>query len=137
MTITRRYSELKRLSTFDERLEYLKIGGGVGRATFGFDRYINQKFYASREWQDVRNFVLYRDEGCDLGLPGYEIPVNPMIHHMNPINVDDILHREDSILDPEFLITVTHRTHNHIHYGTDRVGPRVVLERLPEDTKLW
>lgn len=134
---TRTYSELSRLDTWDERFEYLKLGGSVGRSTFGFDRYINQQFYMSREWQSVRREVAIRDNGCDLGVPGYEIHVQPLIHHMNPIGVDDILHKEEWILDPEFLITTTHNTHNAIHYGKERAYPRVVTERAPQDTKLW
>lgn len=133
----RTYSELSRLDTWDERFEYLKLGGGVGRSTFGFDRHINQRFYMSREWQDVRRHVLIRDEGCDLGILGYEIHVGPLIHHMNPMGVDDILHREDWILDPEFLITTTHDTHNAIHYAKENPYPKVVTERTPQDTKLW
>lgn len=133
----KRYSELSRLYTFDERLAYLKLGGGVGRATFGFDRYINQRFYSSREWKSVRNHVIARDNGCDLGIPGYEINVELLIHHMNPLSPDDILHGDGGMLDPEFLITTTHNTHNAIHYGLDDPYPKVVLERTPEDTKLW
>ena len=91
----------------------------------------------SREWQDVRQYVIVRDEGCDLGVLGYEIHVSPLIHHMNPINVDDILHKEDWIIDPEFLITTTHNTHNAIHYGVSNLYPKVVTERTPQDTKLW
>ncbi len=137
MTMSKSYSELAMLNTFDERFEYLKLGGGVGRATFGFDRHINQQFYMSREWQDVRQYVIFRDEGCDLGIIGYEIHVGPLIHHMNPMVVDDILHKESWILDPEFLITTTHNTHNAIHYGTGVSYPKVVTERTPRDTKLW
>lgn len=133
----RRYNELSRLPTFDERFDYLRLGGGVGRETFGFDRYVNQRFYDSHEWQSVRRYVILRDEGCDLGVPGYEIPLGPLIHHMNPMSVDDIVHGEDWILDPEFLITTTHRTHNAIHYGIEKLTPRVVVERSPQDTKLW
>ena len=134
---TKRYSELVNLTTFEERFEYLKLGGGVGRATFGFDRYVNQNFYTSREWRDVRNYVIVRDEGCDLGIPGYEIHTGILIHHMNPIVVDDILHKESWILDPEFLILTMHRTHNDIHFGVKNLLPKVVTERTPHDTKLW
>lgn len=137
MTIVRSYSELEQLQTFEERFEYLKLGGGIGLETFGFDRHINQKFYSSKQWQDARNFVLVRDNGCDLGIPGYEIHVNPLIHHMNPMTVEDIVKGEDWILDPEFLITTTHRTHNDIHYGVEKLTPRVVTERSPGDTSLW
>lgn len=135
--IVRRYSELMKLETFDERFEYLRLESSVGRATFAFDRYLNQSFYRSRQWQDVRNFVLYRDEGCDLGALGHEIHASPLIHHMNPMTVDDIVDGDEAILDPEFLITTCHRTHNAIHYGVKNAGPPVVAERSPGDTKLW
>ncbi len=134
---TKSYSELVGLSTFDERFEYLKLGGGVGRATFGFDRHINQQFYMSREWHDIRDHVILRDEGCDLGIVGYEIHVGPLIHHMNPMVACDILHREAWILDPEFLIMTTHNTHNAIHFGAKNPFPKVVIERTPRDTRLW
>ena len=131
------YSELSTYNTFEDRLEYLRLGGGVGRATFGFDRHINQLFYMSREWKSLRNHVMVRDNGCDLGIPGYEIHVGPLIHHINPMDVNDILHQADWILDPEFLITTTHDTHNAIHYGTVSPYPKVVTERTPNDTALW
>lgn len=131
------YSELVRFDTFEDRFEYLKLRGGVGRSTFGFDRHINQRFYTSQEWKDVRRHVLLRDEGCDLGVIGYEIHLEPLIHHMNPMSLDDIYHNEAWILDPEYLITTTHNTHNKIHYGADCSLPKVVRERMPEDTKLW
>lgn len=140
MTMTRmnkRYSDLISLTTFDERFEYLKLGGGVGRATFGFDRYLNQQFYTSREWQEARDYVIVRDEGCDLGIFGYEIHTGLLIHHMNPLEPNDILHHEDWIVDPEFLITTTHTTHNDIHFGKKSLAPRVVTKRTPRDTKLW
>lgn len=133
----RTYSELCRLHTFEDRFEYLKLGGGVGRSTFGFDRYVNQRFYMSREWQRVRRQVILRDEGCDLGIIGYEIHHGPLIHHMNPMKVDDIVHGEEWILDPEYLITTTHNTHNAIHYGSSMLIPKVVTERQPGDTRLW
>lgn len=131
------YRELCRLDTFDERFEYLKLGGGVGHATFGFDRYINQEFYTSKEWKDVRRHVILRDGSCDLGISGYDIHSGLLIHHMNPMTPDDIIHGEAWILDPEFLITTTHHTHNAIHYGSEQSTPKVVLERSPNDTKLW
>lgn len=137
MTSIKSYSELSRFNTFDERFEYLKLGGGVGRATFGFDRWINQEFYTSRQWHDIRDFVIVRDNGCDLGVEGYEIHVEPLIHHINPMKAEDIVNGEEWILDPEFLITTTHRTHNGIHFGTNRAYPKVVLARSPRDTKLW
>lgn len=135
--MTRTYLEMVRFDTFEERFEYLKLGGGVGRSTFGFDRYINQQFYASREWKDIRNHVILRDNGCDLGVDGYEIHDSPLIHHINPMVPEDIVHGETWILDPEFLITTTHNTHNAIHYGGESLIPKVVAERVPNDTKLW
>jgi hypothetical protein len=137
MTKIRRYSELRRFETFEERFEYLRLEGGVGRATFGFDRHINQQFYMSPFWEEIRNEVMIRDQGCDLGVPGYEIHYRPLVHHMNPMSVDDILHREDWILDPEFLILTTHNTHNEIHYGVRTSHPKIVTQRTRGDTKLW
>jgi len=134
---TRSYSELRTLETFEERFEYLKLGGSVGRSTFGFDRYLNQKFYKSWAWKRARDIVIVRDLGCDLGIEGYEIHADMLIHHINPMSVDDILHGEDWLIDPEYLITTTQGTHNAIHYGTDLQFPKVVVERLPGDTRLW
>lgn len=135
--MTKTYTELRQLFSFEERFEYLKLGGSVAHSTFGPDRFINQQFYASREWQDVRRYVLIRDNGCDLGVDGYEIHVEPLIHHMNPMTVEDIVNREEWILDPEFLITTTKDTHNAIHYGGAVLYPKVVAQRSPNDTKLW
>lgn len=137
MTWDKSYSEMSVLETFDERFEYLRLGGGVGRETFGFDRHINQVFYASREWEDIRQFVIMRDNGRDLGVEGYEIHVGPLIHHINPMSVQDLLDRSEWILNPEFLITTTHSTHNAIHYGSPSPYPKVVMQRTPGDTRLW
>lgn len=134
---TRTYSELRRLDTLEERFKYLSLRGQVGHITFGFDRYLNQRFYTSREWQNVRNLVIVRDDGCDLGVDGYDIHDRIYIHHMNPMTVDDITNGDDRILDPEFLISVTHRTHNGIHYGDSNSLPKKLVERRPGDTKLW
>lgn len=133
----RSYSELSQLDTFEDRFEYLKLSGGVGRSTFGFDRYINQAFYTSKEWRDVRQHVVVRDNGCDLGILDREIHAEILIHHMNPMSVNDIINREPWIMDPEFLITTTHRTHNNIHYGSTNLAPKVVISRSPRDTRLW
>lgn len=135
--MTKCYSELRSIDTFDDRFEYLKLGGGVGRATFGFDRYLNQNFYTSREWENVRREVIIRDEGCDLGIIGYEIHHGLMIHHMNPMLPEDLHNQEAWILDPEYLITTKLATHNNIHFGVKSPYPKVVLERKPEDTQLW
>ena len=134
---TRSYSALYKLVYFEERFEYLKLNGEVGRATFGFDRYINQKFYTSYEWKIARRDVILRDNGCDLGIPGYEIHGALVIHHMNPIVLDDIIHGEEWILNPEYLITTTQNTHNAIHFGDESLLPKVVIQRSLNDTKLW
>lgn len=134
---SRSYSELRRRSTFEERYDYLKLAGEVGEATFGFDRWINQRFYRSREWLRVRDFVVFRDEACDLGIPGHEIHDRLMVHHMNPVRPEDLERGESWILDPEFLITTTHRTHNAIHYGDESLLSRGPVERRPGDTRLW
>jgi hypothetical protein len=137
MTKVRSYSELIQFLYFEERFEYLKLEGEVGRSTFGFDRYINQRFYTSYEWKRIRQRVIFRDNGCDLGVPGYEINGALLIHHINPMVVEDIIHGEEWILDPEYLITTTQNTHNAIHFGDERLLPRVVIERTPNDQKLW
>lgn len=137
MSKTRTYSELSNLSLFEARYEYLKLKGEVGISTFGFDRYLNQKFYASYAWKMSRREVILRDNGCDLGIPGYEIHGSLLIHHMNPIDINDIIHGEEWILDPEYLITTTKNTHNAIHFGDEKLLPTVVIARSPNDTKLW
>lgn len=136
-TRIRTYSELRRIKTFEERFKYLALYGAVGHSTFGYDRYVNQQFYTSREWRRVRRDVIVRDMGCDLGVPGFEIHDGLYIHHMNPMTVDDIRNGNPEILDSRFLITVSHQTHNAIHYGDGNHLPRQVIERRPGDTKLW
>ena len=136
-TRIRTYRELRRFETFEERFKYLVLHGTVGESTFGFDRYINQQFYTSRQWRQVRHYVIARDEGCDLGVPGYEIHDRLYIHHMNPMTVAHISDGDSAILDPEYLITTSHQTHNAIHYGDERLLPRQLVERRPGDTKLW
>lgn len=133
----RRYSELRRLETFEERFKYLSLHGEVGRSTFGFDRYINQQFYRSREWRQLRHRVIARDLGCDLGVDGYEIHGALLIHHMNPMELTDVKHGNPDMLDPQFLITTTLRTHNAIHFGDERQLPKPYVPRRPGDTKLW
>ena len=135
--IVRTYSELRRLSTFEDRYHYLRLSGIVGESTFGFDRYLNQMFYQSREWKSARNRVIIRDNGCDLGIEGREIQGSVIIHHMNPMVVEDIIDGDYSILDPEFLVCVSHKTHNAIHYGDQRQLPRAFVPRSPGDTILW
>lgn len=133
---TRTYSELIRLETLEERYAYLSLQGTVGRATFGAERYVNQNFYTSKQWRDIRHEVIARDEGLDLGVEGFEINERPTIHHMNPMTILDLVHEDPDILDPEYLITVSHRTHNAIHYGNESHLPRVFVPRSPGDTKL-
>lgn len=133
----RTYTELCRIGNFFDRYKYLALRGEVGFLTFGNDRYLNQALYTSREWRRLRHDIIVRDEACDLGVEGYEIHSDLIIHHMNPIVKDDIIHRNDDVFNPEFLITTTLRTHNAIHYGDETLLPRPFVERRPGDTKLW
>ena len=133
----RTYRNLIKRSSFEDRFEYLSLHGAVGRSTFGFDRYINQQFYTSYEWKRLRNYIILRDEGRDLGVEGYEIQGRLLIHHMNPVSADDIINKHDFLLNPDFLITTTHRTHNAIHYGDKSLLPQPFVERQRGDTKLW
>lgn len=135
--IIRSYSELVKLATFKERFEYLQLGGSVGKDTFGYDRYLNQLFYRSQKWKSIRDKVIIRDNGCDLGVDGYDIHSNVLIHHMNPITMEDINRESDFLLNPEFLITTTHRTHNAIHYGDISILPMTPTERIKNDTCPW
>jgi hypothetical protein len=137
MKTIRRYSELVKLQTIEERYDYLKLNGVVGKQSWGWDRYFNQRFYRSLEWKSIRNKVILRDEGCDLGVPEFEIHSRILIHHMNPIWVDDLRDGNEDILDPEFLITTCERTHQAIHYGDKSLLPQVPIVRLPGDTRLW
>lgn len=143
MTI-RTYSELITLPTFEERFRYLKLGGTVGEETFGFDRYLNQKFYTSDEWRRIRDHVILRDTGnndyCqDLGMPyGYNISERVLIHHMNPIRKEDILYRSKYLLDPEYLICTIKRTHDAIHFGDESIlRSYTLVERSANDTCPW
>lgn len=137
MRMVRTYSELRQLKTFEERYRYLALRGRVGESTFGFDRHVNQGFYTSREWRSARDGIIIRDNGCDLGIEGYEIHHGLYIHHLNPITLKQIESGDPCILDPNNLITVTHNTHNAIHYGDERMLPRPLVERRPGDTRLW
>jgi hypothetical protein len=130
-------TRLYQLETFEDRFEYLSLRGNVGEATFGYDRWINQAFYRSREWKNIREQVIARDYGCDLGVEGYEIHDRILIHHMNPMAVSDIVHSNEDILDPEYLISCTHLTHNAIHYGNVRMLPKRHVARKAGDTRLW
>ena len=133
----RRYSELASLGSFEERFEYLRLRGQVGDPTFGYDRWMNQDFYASTQWRQIRHHVIARDQGCDLGVEGFEVFDRIYIHHMNPMSTQDLQDGNEDILDPEFLISCTHRTHNAIHYGNGRHLPRQLVTRRAGDTKLW
>lgn len=133
----RTYSELMMFSSFEDRYQYLRLNGSIGEITFGFDRYINQKFYRSAEWKQIRNYVIVRDNGCDLGVEGYEIHEKILIHHMNPIALSDIQNASDYLLNPNYLISVTLATHNAIHYGDETLLIRAPTERLPNDTCPW
>ncbi|WBF79049.1 HNH endonuclease [Arthrobacter phage Hankly] len=133
----RTYTELSQYSTLEDRFNYLVLKGSVAAQTFGHERYLNQNFYRSREWKQVRRDVIARDLGCDLGVEGYEIHDKALVHHMNPMGVDNIIHGDEDILNPEYLITVTHNTHNAIHYGDANLLPKPFIERRPGDTRLW
>lgn len=131
------YSELSELSTFKERFEYLKLNGQVCKETFGFDRYLNQRFYKSKEWKRIRDKIIIRDNGCDLGIEGHEINGRIIIHHMNPIMLKDITAFSDFLMNPEYLITTIHQTHNAIHYGDDSLLTIAPIERNRNDTCPW
>jgi hypothetical protein len=133
----RTYTELSALGTFLDRFQYLRLSGTVGKDTFGFDRYVNQRFYTSREWKAVRDFVITRDLGCDLGVPGYEIYGRVFIHHINPILIKDIEQSSDILLNPEYLISTTPTTHNAIHYGDEGLLPKDPIDRTMNDTCPW
>ena len=135
--IFRTYSDLSRFQTFDERFNYLQLNGVVGKDTFGFDRYFNQLFYRSKEWKHIRNIVIIRDNGCDLGCEGYDIYDKILIHHMNPISIEDINKSSDILLNPEFLICTSQLTHNAIHYGDKSQLIKEPLIRTPGDTCPW
>lgn len=131
----RTYSELLSLKTFNERFNYLKLNGKVSDLTFGYNRYINQKFYKSDMWLNIRDKIITRDLGCDLGVEGYDIYKGIIVHHMNPITVDDIINRTDYLLNPDYLICTCLRTHNAIHYG--KISPNVLVKRTKDDTCPW
>lgn len=131
------YSELIALPTFEDRFEYLQLKGIVGQETFGFDRYLNQILYSSKEWKSLRNEIIVRDNGCDLALEGFEIHGRILIHHINPITIDDVIKRREMVFDPENLICVTHNTHNAIHYGDKSLLITGPIERRANDTCPW
>lgn len=131
------YRELKRLPTFEERYEYLRIGGMVGESTFGFERYLNQMLYNSAAWRKVRDQVIIRDNGCDLGIDGFQIHDHILVHHMNPITVQQVEESAAEIFDPEFLICCSYPTHNAIHYGDKSLLLQLPAERQPNDMCPW
>ena len=133
----RTYSELCQIPSYKERFEYLKLDGVVGKATFGSKRYLNQKFYTSDEWKRVRDIVVVRDLGCDLGFPGYDIYGQIQVHHMNPMIVEDVISHSSEILNPEFLICTSYQTHKAIHYGTEEMLVLPPVERTKNDTCPW
>ena len=133
----RTYSELIAFPTFEERFKYLQLNGQVGESTFGFDRYMNQVFYRSQKWKSIRDFVIIRDCGCDLGVEGYDIHGKIIIHHMNPLSMRDIETESDFLLNPDFLICTTHNTHNAIHYGDENLLVTAPIERTKNDTCPW
>lgn len=141
MTMTnikiRTYTELISLPTFEERFRYLKLNGKVAEETFGFDRYLNQQFYKSQEWLDLRDQIIIRDNGCDLGIEDREIYKRIIIHHMNPITKYDIINRTDMLLNPEYLISTIKRTHDAIHYGDESILYSGPIERVKNDTCPW
>lgn len=135
--MSRCYSDLKQIETFKERYFYLKIHGKVGEDTFGFDRYVNQQLYKSSKWRRTRSQIIIRDNGCDLGVDGYDLSENIIVHHMNPITLEDIEEERDSVFDPEYLICCSARTHKAIHFGDENLLPKEFVERRPNDTCLW
>lgn len=138
MNKIRTYSELITLPTFEERYNYLRLGGRVGEDTFGFDRYLNQAFYQNdKEWKSVRDYVIVRDNGCDLGIEGREIYGRILVHHMNPITKEDLLYRTKYLLDPEYLISTIKNTHDAIHYGDENLLYKLPVERSKNDTCPW
>lgn len=137
MTKIRTYSELITLHDYLDRFRYLKLDGSLGDRTFGGNRYLNQRFYRSSEWKSIRDQVILRDNGMDLGVDGYEIPGKIIIHHMNPIMLQDLLSGNDDVMNPEYLISVSLKTHNAIHYGSEDLLPKDPVDRRPGDTTLW
>lgn len=134
----RTYTELSKLKTFDERFKYLLLSGKVGIETFGYDRYLNQILYTSPQWKTLRNKIIIRDDGCDLGVEGYPINGKVIIHHLNPITIDDVLDSSPDVFNPEYLVCVSHKTHNAIHYGMEEYTKEYELvERKPNDTIPW
>lgn len=138
-TLIKTYSEMCHFSSFEDRFEYVKLSGGnVGEDVFGHARYLNQKFYRSKEWKDRRKEIIVRDNGCDLGVEGYDILDRIIMHHLNPLSVEDLVnYNPEKVLHPENLVCVSHLTHEAIHYSNLSILPKLPIERRPGDTKLW
>lgn len=137
ITLIKCYTELRRLKSFEERYRYLRLSANVGDNTFGYDRYLNQMLYTSKKWLNIRDGIIIRDLGCDLGIEDYEIHGKIIVHHMNPITIEDIELDRDEMFDPEFLICTTHDTHNAIHFGNESLLPRLPIIRRRNDTCPW
>jgi len=137
ITLIKCYTELRRLKSFEERYRYLRLSANVGDNTFGYDRYLNQMLYSSKKWLNIRDGIIIRDLGCDLGIEDYEIHGKIIVHHMNPITIEDIELDRDEVFDPEFLICTTHDTHNAIHFGNESLLPRLPIIRRRNDTCPW
>lgn len=135
--MSKSYTELSKLKTFEERYEYLKLRGTVGQSSFGFNRYVNQQFYTSKEWRSTRDKIIIRDEACDLGVEGHELNSMIIVHHINPITLEDLEDASFSLYDPENLICTSDRTHQAIHYGDETLLPKGPVVRKPNDTRLW
>ena len=131
------YSELITFPTYEERFRYLQLKGAVGKDTFGYDRYLNQILYNSQEWKRFRDKIIIRDNGCDLACEGYDIHGRILVHHINPIRVDDVVNRNPIVFDPENVVCVTHNTHNAIHYGDESLLVLAPVERTKNDTCPW
>lgn len=136
-TTNRSYAEFARINNFEDRYAYLRVSSSIGIATFGFERWLNQAFYTSTQWRQIRQEVIARDRGCDLGIEGYELYDRIYVHHMNPMTVEQVDKGDPAILDPEFLISVSLTTHNAIHYGDERLLVKPLVQRRRGDTKLW
>jgi len=137
ITLIKCYTELRRLKSFEERYRYLRLSANVGDNTFGYDRYLNQMLYTSKKWLNIRDGIIIRDLGCDLGIEDYEIHGKIIVHHMNPITIEDIELDRGEVFDPEFLICTTHDTHNAIHFGNESLLPRLPIIRRRNDTCPW
>lgn len=133
----RTYSELKKLKTFEERYKYLRLGGMIGQSIFGYDRYLNQMLYRSKRWLKTRDIVIIRDKGCDLGVEGYDLHDRIIVHHMNPITIEDIENGNDDVFDPRFLICTSYNTHSAITYSNESLLPKLPIERQRYDTSPW